>query len=322
MGNRSPQLCVQIASDLHIEYFDKVKEPNKVLFERLIEPKAPILALLGDIGCPGTDFGWKQFQLLLEVLVPKFEKILLIAGNHEFYTSGASFDKAPLTVPLIHARLQQLCDGHPKLEYLNNRSIELNGVRMVGTTLWSEIADNEAELVGKHMTDYKVSWIPYDDRDNHRDCGDGVVISETERLRQAQGVRKMTVLDTKEFHAEALCFIKKEATAAKLADQDMLVLTHHPPTLRNMSDKKADNKNTHDKVKSAFGTSLEYMFGYGKKSNPYSAIRCWVFGHTHFNWSTTIKGVRLACNQHGYMGRDNDASQLAKGFMQSHVVCM
>ena len=48
-------VSVQIASDLHLEFFSKLDETEyEVKFSELITPSAPILALLGDISALGT----------------------------------------------------------------------------------------------------------------------------------------------------------------------------------------------------------------------------------------------------------------------------
>jgi hypothetical protein len=62
--------------------------------------------------------------------------VLLVPGNHEY--DGQDFDAA-------HARLRQTCD-RLGIAWLERESLVLQGVRFVGTTLWSDfdaLADHE-----------------------------------------------------------------------------------------------------------------------------------------------------------------------------------
>jgi len=72
-------LQIQIASDLHIEYYKETTIPDDI-----IVPKAPNLALLGDIGLAHTD----QLQNFLYQQADHFQNILFVAGNYEFYNFG------------------------------------------------------------------------------------------------------------------------------------------------------------------------------------------------------------------------------------------
>jgi predicted phosphodiesterase len=77
---RDPSLTfsIQIMSDLHVEF--------PTVLERLppFEVKAPVLALLGDIGCPGKTDKYERFILSQ---ADRFELVLVVAGNHEYYNA-------------------------------------------------------------------------------------------------------------------------------------------------------------------------------------------------------------------------------------------
>jgi hypothetical protein len=92
---------IQCCSDLHLEFYTEM--PN------LITPAAPYLALLGDIGVPAKE-GYEKF-LLQEA--EKYEKVFVIAGNHEFYheIQSVTLDK-----------IQRICSQHPNLVFMNRTS--------------------------------------------------------------------------------------------------------------------------------------------------------------------------------------------------------
>ena len=117
---------IQLLSALHLEVNPGfVTEPA---------PGADVLVLAGDIGSyqPGSllqddDFGLARFSPL-----PQYAgwptPVLLVPGNHEY--DMQDFDAA-------HARLRATCE-RLGLICLERESVVLDGVRFVGTTLWSD----------------------------------------------------------------------------------------------------------------------------------------------------------------------------------------
>ncbi|MBP7545058.1 MAG: metallophosphoesterase [Acidovorax sp.] len=117
---------LQLLSDLHLEV-----HPH---FSPSPAPGADLLVLAGDIGSyqPGSlladdDFGLARFSPL-----PQYAgwptPVIFVPGNHEY--DGQDFDAA-------HARLRRTCD-RLGLIWLERESLVMDGVRLVGTTLWSD----------------------------------------------------------------------------------------------------------------------------------------------------------------------------------------
>ena len=125
---------IQLLSDLHLEAHPQfTPEPA---------PAADVLVLAGDIGSyqeggllADTSFGLERFSPL-----PQFAgwpvPVLLVPGNHEY--DAQDFDAA-------HHRLRTVCD-QLGIAWLERETLVLDGVRFVGTTLWSDfdaLADHE-----------------------------------------------------------------------------------------------------------------------------------------------------------------------------------
>lgn len=72
---------IQVYSDLHLEFYKK--------YYPLIEPKAEILLLLGDIGKISS----KNYLEFIKDCSTKFKYILIVLGNHEYYHSKKSMNK-------------------------------------------------------------------------------------------------------------------------------------------------------------------------------------------------------------------------------------
>lgn len=117
---------LQLLSDLHLEVHPHfVPEPAH---------GADVLVLAGDIGSyqAGSllcdhDFGLARFSPL-----PQYAgwptPVLFVPGNHEY--DGQDFDAA-------HDRLRATCE-RLGIAWLERETVELQGVRFVGTTLWSD----------------------------------------------------------------------------------------------------------------------------------------------------------------------------------------
>ena len=125
---------IQLLSDLHLEAHPHfVPEPA---------PGADVLVLAGDVGSyqegsqlADQDFGLARFSPLpLGAGWPT--PVLFVPGNHEY--DAQDFDEA-------HARLRSTCD-RLGIAWLERETLVMQGVRFVGTTLWSDfdaLADHE-----------------------------------------------------------------------------------------------------------------------------------------------------------------------------------
>ncbi len=117
---------LQLLSDLHLEV-----HPH---FRPSPAPGADVLVLAGDIGSyqPGSQLADGDFGLARFSPLPQYAgwptPVVFVPGNHEY--DGQDFDAA-------HTRLRRTCD-RLGLIWLERESVVLQGVRLVGTTLWSD----------------------------------------------------------------------------------------------------------------------------------------------------------------------------------------
>ncbi|GAA3985306.1 metallophosphoesterase family protein [Comamonas faecalis] len=129
---------IQLLSDLHLE-----AQPQ---FAASPAVGADLLVLAGDIGSyqrgsrlQDEDFGLARFSPL-----PQYggwpTPVVFVPGNHEY--DNQDFDTA-------HARLRATCE-RLGLIWLERESVVIDGVRFIGTTLWS---DFEALIVHAGITD-------------------------------------------------------------------------------------------------------------------------------------------------------------------------
>eukprot|EP00980_Cylindrotheca_fusiformis_P010866 scaffold2466_cov120-Cylindrotheca_fusiformis.AAC.2 len=257
----NPPLRIQVVSDLHIEFYGDEMPPQTI-----IEPKAPILALLGDVGYACTE----QLRQFLLAQSDRFEQVLFLAGNHEYYNHGTTYSMTEQ-----NECLQSISAERENLHLMEKDRMIFNDVVVLGTTLWSEIPDERVQAAEAHLNDYHKSY-------NHAP-------GETPRL--------LTAAETREMHRESLAWLESQLEDAKNRNQKVLVLTHHTPLLSGTSDPKYDG----NELTSCFSTDLSYLLT--------SPVEAWACGHTHYNFDLQHCGVRVFSNQRGYKSNPKSSYQ-------------
>lgn len=112
-------MLVRYMSDLHLEFGPLKDGPNS----------ADVLILAGDISV-STNIDWINQQS------DRFEHVIYINGNHEFY--GGHLTNT------IEETAEKLNDN---VHYLNNESIVIDGVSFHGTTLWTDINKGDPNIM-------------------------------------------------------------------------------------------------------------------------------------------------------------------------------
>jgi hypothetical protein len=120
---------IQLLSDLHLEWMPDWVPPRL--------PQADVLVLAGDVGSyqprsrlPVGD-GSHPRDWALSRFSPKLgwpTPVLYVPGNHEY--DGLDFDQT-------HEQLRERCEALG-ITWLHHETVVLDGVRFVGSTLWSD----------------------------------------------------------------------------------------------------------------------------------------------------------------------------------------
>ena len=138
---------------------------------------APVLALLGDIGYPADP----KYAKFLEEQSARFEQVLVLMGNHEYYKSS---------IEAVTTKCAELAQKLPKVRFMQKSSFLLHGVRVLGTTLWSHVPSTAEAHVSRYLNDYRYIRIgPPQPPD--------------------QQPRTITVADTNKFHSDERAWLEK-----------------------------------------------------------------------------------------------------------------
>lgn len=198
----------QLWSDLHLEICD--------LQLSMYVPRAPYLLLAGDIGVPGS----ARYCALLAKVAPAHDLVFVVTGNHEYYGSSLlATDKA----------MQVMCHAAgPNVIFLNNASYDITSLscRILGSTLWSHVTDDQADDVACFVADHRLidTW--------------GVCRNNTR-------------------HSVDVAFLRSEIIRAKADGVRLIVMTHHAPLTHGTS----QPRHAGSVLSSAFQTGLSALMG-------------------------------------------------------------
>lgn len=228
---------LHVLSDLHTEF--AAFEPPQT--------DADAVILAGDIGVgsDGIDWAARVFPDRPVVYVP---------GNHEYYGHDIG-----LVLELRAAAPQNI-------HVLSDDAVEIDGVRFLGSTLWTDFRFNgEADA-------------PLARRIAERSLGDFGVIRKDGR--------RFTPADAVELHERSRAWLAAEL--ARDVGVPTVVVTHHLPASPSVAPQYAD-----DPLNPAFVSRLEHLIEAHRPT-------LWVHGHTHAPCDYEIFGTRVVCNPRGY----------------------
>lgn len=242
---------LHILSDVHTEFADF--DPPQT--------DADVVVLAGDIGVGTAGLEWALQQF-------SDKPVIYVPGNHEYYHHDIGIT-------------QELKAGaQANLHVLDNDSCEIDGVRFLGTTLW---------------TDFKL-------------YGEGEAWFARQRARRSikdftairNGDRRFTPEDSVALHDISKAWLEGEL--AKAVDGRTVVVTHHLPATPSIA---ARYRN--DPLNPAFASNLEDLI---ETYRP----ELWIHGHTHVACDYEIYGTRVVCNPRGYPS-ECSAGELVPGLV-------
>ena len=267
---------ITVVSDLHLE-FSSVTLTNTqgadvlilsgdiMIAEDLHDHQEPIVihAFKGLEGLGRRQQNVIRFREFLRHVSAEYKDVIYVAGNHEFY-NGKFFAGIKY--------LREECAAYPNIHFLENDTINIDGVTFVGGTLWTNLNKHDPltlHAVRDMLNDFKV--IRNDDK----------------------GYRPLSPADTAERHRNTLKYIKhiidnvreKEETQPRV-----VVVGHHSPSFMSCSPQYANDY----LMNGAYHSDLsEFILDHPE-------IALWTHGHTHHCFDYTIGETRIICNPRGY----------------------
>lgn len=263
---------IQLLSDLHLE-----ANPG---FEATPAPDADLLVLAGDVGSyqlrpdgsvmAEPDWGLQRFSPL-----PQYAgwpvSVLFVPGNHEY--DARDIDQA-------HADLRACCE-RLGIQWLERETTVIDGVRFVGTTLWSDY-DTFARP-GAPLTEQL--------KQRHK-----AFRAANFYLQKMAGQRGGQLFDAAAMRALALDCQGwlREALAQPHSDGPTVVVTHFAPTLHSADPRYGLSPGT-----AGFCNALDDLL-------PQADV--WLHGHLHCPTDVRVGRCRIVANPLGYASKGEQLS--------------
>ena len=124
---------IRYFSDLHLEFI----KPNKIneFIARIPSGLDEVCVCAGDIGNPLNS----NYDIFINYLSKNFKKTFIITGNHEYYQKEKSIEE-------IDSFLTEYFKKYNNISFLNNKCECYENYCFIGTTLWSQITDNDYKI--------------------------------------------------------------------------------------------------------------------------------------------------------------------------------
>lgn len=242
----------KLLSDLHLEfapYIDRVPEDSANIH----------LILAGDV-CPIKMLD--QLVKFLETCCANYKSVVYIMGNHEYYKGSLSHSIYKLYEAKNHLN---------NLYVLDDDSIILDGVKVIGSTLWTDL--NGGDPVSKMLAESGMN--------DYRQIRHG-----TNSLPYKFKLRANDVIVK---HITSLNYIREELASF---DGKKLVVTHHAPSFKSVPEKYKSGRMNH-----AYCSDLSELI-YNND------IDVWCHGHTHSSFDYDFLETRIIANPRGYSAPD------------------
>jgi hypothetical protein len=167
--------------DLSYEHFSKFVRPNC----------SSALALLGNIGSPFS----QRTHEFLEYCTQRWDRVFWIAGPHElgYLSSSLSYPSFRTNMD----RMEETSSKWKNLSVLNQTGDTIDGVKLLGTTLWTPVSPYRVE--GKY--------------------------NQPEFRLIHKSTRPISPIDIADWHTEDVEFLREKLSS----DTPSVVLTHHLP---------------------------------------------------------------------------------------------
>lgn len=189
----------------------------------------------------------------MDYVSENWKNVIYVAGNHEFYHETK-------TITTLKKDYKNLMNGYENIHYLDNGYVDLDGVRFIGSILWSN-------------PDY------VKDRCN---------FNEIRRINKNGMLVNLNLTTFKKMHEDCKTYIKQTLREYK-GEKKVVLITHFPPRVEKTHHPKYDGS----PYERYFANDFDEM-GIDTEN-----IGVWISGHTHYSYDFTVDGCRYLSNQVG-----------------------
>jgi Icc-related predicted phosphoesterase len=208
-------------------------------------------------------------------------RIVVVPGNGEYVDQELGESRG---------QYRAVVDAIPNTSWLDDETLVLpGGLRIIGSTLWSEVAEGELDRYSEMLAGYGLKGV------------DDIRLGE----------RYLTLRDTNELHTAARDFITRELRALSSAERaKTIVCTHFWPTRRPWTDEAGRPLADHPESQwlQTMASNLDELIA---ESGP----RFWLCGHAHTTHQMTIGATAVASNPRAGDGPGHVNPEFAESYV-------
>lgn len=255
---------IAIGSDFHLDFYREgpngPRSINGLISKIESSEDAGLLIMAGDV-VELANFDRATTQLFLKTVTEKYPNVVAIAGNHEFYNSpNHNIHKDYETLKVLYDRLG--------VHFLEKESLEINGVTIIGATLWTDFgAGTAAETLNRFHAVRS--------------------IADFQCIFDENGWLVDTDWMIEDFK-EAIGAIEQKLNKCKTPS---IVVTHHSPSFKSTAEEFRDYRFQY--ANTAFYSNLDKFI---LEHQP----NVWAHGHMHNYSDYMIDKTNVICNPFGY----------------------
>jgi Icc-related predicted phosphoesterase len=175
------KIKLQIVSDLHLEFS----------YITMDYSGCDILIFAGDIH---SDIGKLKKYILAILKTNKSLEVIVITGNHEHYSK---------TVPETIEKMTRLL-SIPRCHFLQNSSVEIHGLKFIGSTLWCNPPTEYWDTITEGISDFS-------------------------------NIKNFSMIDCIKYHEESLKYIEKNIDDN--SNKNTIIITHFLPSFSSINDR-------------------------------------------------------------------------------------
>jgi Icc-related predicted phosphoesterase len=270
---------INLISDCHIN------------FEDLVLPGGDVLIMAGDIMEAGhlrradnakrDTFLADRYRRFIGEEMPKYRKVIYVAGNHEHYNN--SYDDT-------HTRLRRELPENVHL--LENESVQIDDVHFFAGTFWTDMNKGDPismQVVKQGMMDFKCIKFGHGIKMDSL-YGDSYYTNSFTPA-YAKSIFHETVENLKQF------LVGKE-------NEKVVVVSHHAPSPQSI----------HETYKDDYHMNAGYHSHLDSFIMDHPQIKFWVHGHMHDPVDYMIGETHILSNPRGYKGYEEQAEVFNPGF--------
>jgi predicted phosphodiesterase len=212
---------------MKIQYFSDLHLGHEYHFRNTLtvpEAVAPIAVIAGDIWESGREFKLPIKCSWMEQLADKFEEVIFVAGNHDYYHSD--IDKMNEEYTNYAAKISNV-------HFLNNSHVVIGDVKFLGCTLWTDFL---------YTNEYYEQHVRLNDLYS---LNDSTCIFEDKKL-----IRPQRILD---IHKESVQYLSDNI------EEGCVVVTHHGMTYKGLHEKWLPRFPDQKTINHLFFSDLEWL---------------------------------------------------------------